>query len=82
MNILTQKLGFKKASLSRVYAPKMHPAGDWSSKVELKSSLSGDLKSSFEIQVFTLTWLKLGFKKSSLSQVFSPRFHPGIQKWS
>ena len=36
--------------------PRFQPAGDWSSKVELKSSLSGDLKSSFEIQVLSLTW--------------------------
>ena len=34
----------------------------------------------FELLGFTLTWKKLGFKKSSLSRVYSPRFHP-VDKW-
>jgi len=96
VNILTQKLGFKKSSLSRVYAPRFQPVGDlvktgiqkvefklslctqispswwpWSSKVELKSSLSGVLKSKFS------PWLgKSGIQKVEFTSSFSPRFHP------
>ena len=42
------KLGLKKSSLSRVFAPRFQPVGEWNSKVELKSSLSGVLKWSLE----------------------------------
>ena len=34
----------------------------------------------FELLGFTLTWKKLGFKKSSLSRVYAPRFHP-VDDW-
>ena len=40
MNILTQKLGFKKSSLSRIYAPIFHPVDDWENIGFKKSSLS------------------------------------------
>jgi len=29
---------------------------------------------------FTLTWWKLGLKKSSLSEVYAPQFHP-VDDW-
>ena len=44
VNKLTQKLGFKKLSLSRVYAPRFNPVDKWISTVEFKSSWSGVLK--------------------------------------
>ena len=40
MNILTQKLGFKKSSLSRIYAPIFPPVDDWENIGFKKSSLS------------------------------------------
>ena len=43
------KTGIQKSSLSRVYEPRFHTAGDWSSKVELNSSWSGVLKSKFSL---------------------------------
>ena len=47
MNILTQKLGFKKSSLSRVYAPRFQPVGDLVKtgiqKVKFKLSLCTQL---------------------------------------
>ena len=41
MNILTQKLGFKKSSLSLVYAPRFQPVGDLVRTGVQKLSLSG-----------------------------------------
>ena len=40
VNILTQKLGFKKSSLSRVYAPIFHPVDDLENIGLKKLSLS------------------------------------------
>ena len=40
VNILTQKLGLKKSSLSRVYAPIFHLVDDWENIWFKKSSLS------------------------------------------
>ena len=42
------KLGLTYSSLRQVYAPRFHPVGDWNSKVDLKSSLSGVLKWNLE----------------------------------
>ena len=33
-----ENIGFKKSSLSRVYAPRFHPVGDWNSKVEFRTT--------------------------------------------
>jgi len=40
VNILTQKLGFKKSSLNWVYTPIFHPVDDWENLGFKKSSLS------------------------------------------
>ena len=40
--------GIKKVEFKSSFSPRFHLVGDWSSKVELESSLSGVLKCSLE----------------------------------
>ena len=54
-------MGFKKSSLSRVYAPRFHPVDDWENIGFKKSSLS---------QVYAPRFHPVGgFQKWSLSRV-------------
>ena len=77
------KTGIQKVEFKLSFFTQISP--NW--WLEFKSGVKVKLKWSFKNQVLTLTWQKLGFKKFSLSQVFSPRFHPacalvktGVQK--
>ena len=54
------KLGLKISSLSRVYAPRFYPVGDWNSKVEFKWS--------FEVEFRTTSWHHPLFLGSKLLQ--------------
>jgi len=82
VNILTQKLGFKKSSLSEVYAPRFQPVGDLVKtgikKFKFKLSLCTQISPSWWLEF--KSGVQVEFKWSFEVEFCNPSFHPDLVK--